>query len=234
MVWISGAQILNGPEGQVSVDSSYQNLVLKYRRVIAGGSFIPQPNAAVGGIFETTLHFPLGGFPLVFIKSDSVVCHVINPSANTLTIKLFSEMARPSGNVELLIFAQWDAPPGNVGIQAYNEAGKLMYDAAWPVMKMRQKFDIGSDTAGNWQAQALEVSNAAIAITHARYTIQTSTVAGVVRAVGSRVAGRTAFFAGVAFATGPGTGMSVLLQLNKGPSTCLAVDVSEYPPAPFG
>lgn len=234
MAWISGAQIMNGPEGQVSVDSTYQNLVLKYRRTIPGGAFYPQPGAAVGGIFQYSLTFPIAGYPLVFVKSDSVVAHIVQPVGGQMTIWFYSEMSRPAGNVEVLIFAQWDYPPGDVGIQAYTEAGKLTYDAAWPVMMIRQKFAIGSDNAGNWQSVVLTLDNAAIAITHARYSIQTSTVAGIVRCVGCRTAGRTGAFAGVAFATGNGTSGSVFLQINKGQSTCLAINVNEYPPAPFG
>ncbi len=149
-----------------------------------------------------------------------------------------------NGNVEILVFDDYEPNRPKFGLEVFNDAGQVMYNSDWPVMKVRRLIVIPPSVPLFMTNTSYTVSGfanthgIALAITHNRDYYHGSSD-GYSMTVGGRKTADGFVFSLICYASEsesfPGGGaVRFTGYLVNEPLTVLAIDTSNLPPAPFG
>lgn len=149
-----------------------------------------------------------------------------------------------NGNVEVLVFDDYEPPRANFGLEVFNDAGQVMYNSDWPVMKVRRLIVIPPKVPlfmSNTTYTVSGIANThdiALAMTHNRDYYHGSSD-GYSMTVGGRKTADGFVFSLICYASEsesfPGGGaVRFTGYLVNEPLTVLAIDTSNLPSAPFG
>jgi hypothetical protein len=168
--------------GSILLDATYPNLAL-----IAQGTVNVGTNTAAGGVFGT-IAVPATGQPMVFVRSAGFVA-ILNVDNGTFSYQL----AQGVTTFDYWVFGPPQSIATNYGMQVFDAAGRLCFDAAQKYMRvngaiaMNQQGMTFNDTGGvgSLLSYALMGSTPAICLADPGYQFQILT--------GSPVSGGTQY-----------------------------------------
>lgn len=242
----AGFQLFND-DGTTTIDDRSRNMSLRYRRSYPPSAWDSRPNL----VYRTIqIQVPASGFnaPVFAMKAqagDSVVL-VYQYEYNGLHYLVLARWGNTtvSGNVEVLVFDDYEPNRPNFGLEVFNDAGQVMYNSDWPVMKVHRLIVIPPSVPLFMSNTTYTVSDfentadIALAITHNRDYYHGSSD-GYSMTVGGRKTANGFVFSLICYASEsdsfPGGGaVRFTGYLVNEPLTVLAIDTRNLPPAPFG